>query len=360
MSYRHGGDIYRTKVNIDFSVNINPLGMPYMARDAAIRGVELSSTYPDWSQEALRTAVAEHFDIRSDSLIFGNGATDLIYRLMRVLEAKETVVMAPSFAEYKRAAEMAGSRVTEIILPEKDDFNLTETGLKELLRRIDTLAAGSVLFLCNPNNPDGGVLKKEVTSRILSVCERQGVWLVMDECFLPFIASDGELSLLDKVRDGGYQHLIVLRAFTKIYGMPGLRLGYIASANVSFLDSVRNSMTPWEINIPAEMAGISAIKDKRFIEDTRRIVISERDFLGSELEKLSFVERVYNPDSQANFILFKVRKGTPDLKKELLKSGILIRSCSDYTGLDDSFYRMCVRLRGDNEKFIAELSKMNK
>jgi len=360
MSYRHGGDIYRTKVNIDFSVNINPLGMPDMAMEAAIKGVELSTTYPDWSQEALRTAVSEHFHIKSDSLIFGNGATDLIYRLMRVLEAPETVVMAPAFAEYKRAAEMAQSHVTEFMLSERDDFCLTERGLNDLLRCIDTMAAGSVLFLCNPNNPDGGMLKKEVTLTILEACERQGVWLVMDECFLPFISSERELSMMDKVSDGVYQHLIVIRAFTKIYGMPGLRLGYMVSENASLLEKVWESMTPWEINIPAEMAGIAALKDKKFIEDTRRLISQERAFMVRELRGLSFVERVYNPDSQANFILFKVKDGTADLKEELIKSCILIRSCSDYTGLSDSFYRVCVRLHGDNETLISELREIDK
>ncbi len=358
MSYRHGGDIYRTKVNIDFSVNINPLGMPDMAKAAAIKGVELSTTYPDWSQEALRTAVAEHFHIKSDSLIFGNGATDLIYRLMRVIEAPETVVMAPAFAEYKRAAEMVGSHVTEFMLSERDDFCLTERGVNHLLRYVNTMAAGSVLFLCNPNNPDGGILKKEVIMTLLKACERQGVWLVLDECFLPFISSDNELSMMDKVSDGAYQHLIVIRAFTKIYGMPGLRLGYMASGNASILEKVRESMTPWEISIPAEMAGIAALNDKGFIEDTQRLIARERAFMVRELKELPFVERIYNPDSQANFILFKVREGKVDLKEELIKSGILIRSCSDYTGLSDCFYRVCVSLHGDNAKLITELRKI--
>jgi len=388
LNYNHGGDIYGNKVTLDFSVNINPLGMPECAKEAAVIGVELSTGYPDWEQRELRYALSKYLDVPGEDILFGNGASDLIYRLMMVLKPKEVLVPAPSFSEYRSAAEKAGAKVLDFILKEEDSFRFTDDAVAAFIDRIEHLAAGSAVFLCNPNNPDGSIIPKDKLIQISEACEKCPVWLIVDECFLPFCGKQNELTMLRRTTDSDRDlsneisdikatdfcgvkavendttesietHLVVLRAFTKIFGMPGLRLGYIVTENHGLIRKIKETMTPWEINVPAQMAGAAALKDESFIEKTRRTVVQERKYLVSEIQKNGLAEKIYNPDSEANFILFRVSKKDINLKERLLEKGILIRSCRDFVGLDERYFRICVRTHEENLKFINEWSQLD-
>ncbi|SFG74410.1 pyridoxal phosphate-dependent aminotransferase [Oribacterium sp. WCC10] len=385
MNYNHGGDIYGNKVELDFSVNINPLGMPESAKEAAKRGVNLSIGYPDWDQRELRSSLSKYLDVSEKNLLFGNGAADIIYRLMQVLKPKKVLVPAPSFSEYRKAAALYGADVEEFFLREEDSFSFTHETKGALCKRIEGLSEGDVVFICNPNNPDGAVINKDFLRRIYDDCEKKKVWLVVDECFLPFFTNEKQYSMIGAVETGKVSgrdkshmvmmtadgdrefvphgmktdssmenHLIILRAFTKIFGMPGLRLGYMVTENHKLLQAVRETMTPWDINVPAQMAGAAALKEEGFIEETRRTVARERKYLVSEMQKNRLAEKIYNPDSEANFILFRVSEANSDLKERLLQRGILIRSCRDYIGLDESYFRICVRTHEENLKLINE------
>ena len=369
MNYNHGGDIYGNKVILDFSVNINPLGMPDSAKEAALRGVELSTGYPDWEQRELRNVLSKYLDVPGEDILFGNGASDLIYRLMMVLKPKEVLVPAPSFSEYRSAAEKAGAKVLDFILKEEDSFRFTDDAVAAFIDRIEHLAAGSAVFLCNPNNPDGSMIPKRMLLRIYEVCEKKSIWLIVDECFLPFSSREEEYSLIPNIRkraneltDSSFDdhenenrdddHLIVLRAFTKIYGMPGLRLGYLVTENPDLIRKIREAMSPWEINTPAQMAGVAALSDGDYLKETRRMIKEERKYLIDEILRNGLAERIYNPDSEANFILFKVSCNSKDLKYKLKEKGILIRDCSDFSGLDGRFFRICVRRHEENAELI--------
>lgn len=442
MSYVHGGDVYRRAVDLDYSVNINPLGMPPRACAAAKHGVDQSTAYPDWKVEKLRDAVVSFLnrkfaavappaganaDIRVPSvgmradgvtasasagaavpvpeeietyeacsggpravvpewITFGNGAADLIYRLMQVLRPQQVVVVAPAFAEYSVAAKRVGAQVVPIYLSEAADFSFTPAVEATLIRAIEAAPSGSAVFLCNPNNPDGNVIRAGVLQRIAASCEAHRSWLIVDECFLPFLRSDdatnssggqeaGEreprtpvcpsevsdvaqerypseraCSMVPSLR--AFEHLVILRAFTKIYGMPGLRLGYMLTAAQTLTDAVRATMTPWEINLPAQLAGVAALEETEFVEKTRALIRAERAFLVQTLPTLPYVERVYVPVSDANFILFRAEEGVPDLKALLLERGVLIRACGNYEGLDARYYRICVRTHAENLELI--------
>lgn len=452
MSYVHGGDVYRRAVDLDYSVNINPLGMPPRACAAAKHGVDQSTAYPDWKVEKLRDAVVSFLnrkfaavapsaganaDIRVPSvgmradgvtasasagaagpvpeeietyeacssgpravapewITFGNGAADLIYRLMQVLRPQQVVIAAPAFAEYSVAAERVGAQVVPIYLSEAADFSFTPTVEAAFIRAIEAAQSGSAVFLCNPNNPDGNVIRAGVLQRIAASCEAHRSWLIVDECFLPFLHS-GDSTHLSGAQEAGergaqmpksissddssnaaathfsnvehalrpseracsmvpslraFEHLVILRAFTKIYGMPGLRLGYMLTAAQALTDAVRATMTPWEINLPAQLAGVAALEETEFVEKTRALIRAERAFLVQTLPTLPYVEKVYVPVSDANFILFRTEKGAPDLKEMLLKRGVLIRACGNYEGLDARYYRICVRTHAENLELI--------
>lgn len=433
MSYVHGGDVYRRAVDLDYSVNINPLGMPPRACQAAKHGVDQSTAYPDWKVEKLRDAVVSFLNqkfavvvssaganadigvpsagMRADAtatgastgatvpvpgeietqearvvapewISFGNGAADLIYRLMQVLRPQQVVVAAPAFAEYSVAAERVGAQVVPVYLSEADDFSFTPAVEAAFIQAIERAPSGSAVFLCNPNNPDGNVIRAEVLQRIAAVCEAHHSWFLVDECFLPFLRSEIHYSMVPSLR--AFEHLVILRAFTKIYGMPGLRLGYMLTAAQALTDAVRATMTPWEINLPAQLAGVAALEETKFVEKTRALIRAERAFLVQTLPTLPYVEKVYVPVSDANFILFRTALTQPDcpegrvrnselklesdpcvsenrtvytshsvdLKSLLLDRGVLIRACGNYEGLDARYYRICVRTHEENLALI--------
>lgn len=412
-AYVHGGDVYRTRVELDYSVNINPLGMPPAALQAAKRGVELSTAYPDWKQEKLRDALAEFLDhkladgaalyaqdaprcrttqgprrpesgeasemmmprllrINKEEITFGNGAADLIHRLMQVLRPPEVIVAAPSFSEYSCAAERAGAKVRRIRLEEPEDFAFCKRTEAAFLEAVAYAPDGAAVFLCNPNNPDGNVLPVSRILPLAAACEKRNIRLIVDECFLPFLpsgiskAADAKLqhfpeaacTMLPYLR--AFPHLIVLRAFTKIYGMPGLRLGYMLTADPVLNGAVRSSMTPWEINIPAQLAGAAALKETEFTEKTWALIRTERRFLVEMLPGLPHVLKVYVPVSDANFILFRTTEQAPELKARLLSKGVLIRACGNYEGLDAHFYRICVRTHEENRELLRRWRTLEK
>ncbi len=403
MSYVHGGDVYRRAVDLDYSVNINPLGMPPRACAAAKHGVDQSTAYPDWKVEKLRDAVVSFLNrkfvavapsvranadigvpsagMRADDRItgasagaavpvpapeeietqearavapewisFGNGAADLIYRLMQVLRPQQVIVAAPAFAEYSVAAERVGAQLVPVYLSEADDFSFTPAVEAAFIQAIERAPSGSAVFLCNPNNPDGNVIRAEVLQCIAAVCEAHHSWLLVDECFLPFLRSEIHYSMVPSLR--AFEHLVILRAFTKIYGMPGLRLGYMLTAAQALTDAVQATMTPWEINLPAQLAGVAALEETEFVEKTRALIREERAFLVQTLPTLPYVEKVYVPVSDANFILFRTEQTAPDLKELLLEKGVLIRACGNYEGLDARYYRICVRTHEENRELI--------
>ena len=401
MNYVHGGDVYRRAVDLDYSVNINPLGMPPRACAAAKHGVDQSIAYPDWKVEKLRDAVVSFLNrklgaVAPEWITFGNGAADLIYRLMQVLRPQEVIVAAPAFAEYSVAAERVGAQLRPIYLAEADDFSFTPAVEAAFIHAIEGAPSGSAVFLCNPNNPDGNVICAEVLRRIAAVCESKNSWLIVDECFLPFLRSDetshtvsGCLADTSCAQEDGehgtqtavcpseacdvvherypsertcsmvpslqaFQHLVILRAFTKIYGMPGLRLGYMLTAAQALTDAVQATMTPWEINLPAQLAGVAALEETEFVEKTRALIREERAFLVRVLPTLPYVEKVYVSASDANFILFRtaLEPHRVDLKERLLEKGILIRACGNYEGLDARYYRICVRTHEENLKLM--------
>ena len=336
----HGGDCYRNKIDFDFSISINPLGMPKASRDAACEGVLLSDRYPDDRGEELSLALAEWEGIFKENVLLGNGAAELIYALCYGLKPKKALAPAPCFQEYGNALAAAGGKMIYYPLKEENEFRLDRGFLSAITGETE------VVFLCNPGNPTGMLIDHELLMETAFKCERAGVWLCVDECFLPFLKGERELTMLGKLKQ--FPHLIVLRAFTKVYGMPGLRLGYACMDNRELLEQMRSSLQPWNTSIPAQMAGLAALKGgERYLKETRRLIGAERKYLTGKLLSEGLAEKVY--PSEANFIFFKSRK---DLQEILLKEKILIRDCSNFENLTEGFFRIGIRTHEENQELI--------
>lgn len=331
----HGGDIYSRRVELDFSANINPLGMPANVRTALRAGVRGFEAYPDPECRALRRAIAEREAVDPANIVCGSGASDLIYRLARVLSPKKALVTAPAFSEYEKALLEAGARVERFRLKEENDFRLDDGILGHIPER-------GAVFLSSPNNPDGGMIDRPLLEKIISECRQKRAAFVLDQCFADFA----------RTRRGGLPRPpIALKAFTKIYAMAGLRLGYLVCEDASVAAKIAASGPCWSVSSPAQTAGLAALKESTFVPRTRRFIAHERDFLSGKLAELGL--RVF--PSEVNYLLFK---GPIGLDAALLRRGIAIRGCADYHGLGPEFYRTAVRTRAENEILVRTMGEI--
>lgn len=341
--YKHGGDIYNNDVKLDFSVNINPLGMPEGVRKAAEGSIVNCVNYPDTNCGKLVKEIAKKEDIPEDMILCGNGAADLIYRFVMALKPKRALLPAPTFAEYASALRMADCGIGYHYLKETQSFRLQEDFLNELT------IAWDVLFLCNPNNPTSQLVSPVLMDKILNKCRENQIMVFVDESFLDFVEQGENYSLTKKIKED--DNIFILKAFTKFYAMPGLRLGYCLCSKKSLLDKMENSRQSWPVSIPAQAAGIAALQEKNFTERTMTVLLEERRYLVKKLEDLGM--KVFSPE--ANFILFQCNK---NLYKYLLEKGILIRSCHNYPGLGRGLYRIAVKSHKDNVQLIDAISEI--
>ncbi|MCD8195830.1 MAG: threonine-phosphate decarboxylase CobD [Lachnospiraceae bacterium] len=349
MELLHGGNIYDENLNmegdiplLDFSANINPLGMPESVRSAVCDALDLAHNYPDPLCRKLRAALSEEYELPAEFFLCGNGGADLIYRLAYALRPKRALLTAPTFAEYEEALKQTG---TELRFYEMQrDFVVREDILAQMDDSID------VMFLCNPNNPTGLLVDEDLLLRILEKARQRGILFVLDECFLDFTGQP-ERSLVPYA--GQSPHLLILKSFTKMYAMPGLRLGYCICSDKELLARMAVAGQCWGVSVPASEAGIAALKEKEYTQCAIRLVRKERIFLKSELEKLGF--EVW--DGQADYLFFRA-PGVHDLYERLLPQRILIRRCTNYRGLDDTYYRAAVKNHKENERLMQAIASV--
>lgn len=351
--YSHGGDIYgNIGVLYDFSVNTNPLGMPQEIKDALIKNIDQYSAYPDPKTRDLVREISLHEKVKEEYILCGNGAADLIYRLCYAIRPKRALILAPTFSEYEKALVQVGSTVSYYHLKEENDFVLDEGILSELNSKpslsldSDFCSDIDILFLCQPNNPTGRLIEKGLLESILKLTRDNNIIVVMDECFLDFTNEESTVSYISSM-----DNIIVLKAFTKMYSMAGLRLGYMMTSNMDILDKSRDAAQHWSVSIPAQVAGIAALSCVAWQEENRRIVKEERDFLMKSLKSLGV--KAYLSD--CNFILLY---SFLDLYSLLLDKGILIRSCKNFIGLNEKYFRVCVKNRQANIYLIESLKEI--
>lgn len=346
MSYHtHGGDVYRNKNVIDFSANCNPFGTPESVKKAAAEAMEEVFHYPDTDCQELREAIGTYEGIQPDCIICGNGAADLIYRLVLVMKPKKALVLAPTFAEYEQALEVIDCEVEHYELREENGFCAEENLLGAITEKTD------IVFLCNPNNPTGVLLERKVLLQVLKRCKEKNSMLVLDECFVDFVEQPEEHTIKDVLKE--YPNLFLLKAFTKRYAMAGVRLGYGLSSNKELLEKIQHCGQPWAVSTVAQKAGVAALKEEAYVRESMQYVHAQRKKMIEKLNSLGY----QTFDSKANYIFFK---GKEDLYEACLKKGILIRDCSNYYGLKKGYYRVAVKLQKENEKLLEVLEACRK
>lgn len=343
MKHIHGGNIYAKAYELDFSANINPLGIPPKVVEAACEGVRRSTAYPDPDQTALRRAVAKRHQVLPEQVICGNGAAELIFMLCDAIRPQKALLVAPGFAEYEAALEKTGCRIAYYPCAEETGFSLGEDYLAFLTEETD------IAFLCSPNNPTGVMVPQDLLIRIVRRCREEGIVLVMDECFVPLTDAGEANSLIPVIGDN--PGLFILRAFTKLYGIAGLRLGYGICSDQRLLEQMKETVQPWNVSLPAQMAGVAALEESDFEVRSREYVSVQKAHLLEGLKRLGLVS--FEPG--ANFVFLK---GPEDLGEACAARGILIRDCSNYKGLKKGYWRIAVRTREENDKLLDCLEEI--
>lgn len=341
MKHKHGGDVYSRSYKTDYSANINPLGPPEGVLQAVKESAYFIQNYPDVSQRRLKSALSEHEQVPEEWLIFGNGAAELIFALCLGLKPGRALLTAPAFAEYEEALRACGCEIVWYDRKEEDGFSLEEDYLEKITPEID------LLFLCNPNNPTGTLTDPAMLRKIADRCREYQIVMAVDECFIGFVDEPEAYSVKTWLSE--YPNIFVLKAFTKLYAMPGLRLGYGICADRQVTERMRGVMQPWSVAVPAQEAGAAALLEQEYVVRSREIVRQEREYLLTGLKELGLT--VW--EGAANFLFFK---GPKHLAEECEKQGYLIRDCSNYRGLSEGYYRIAVRTGEENREFLEMLA----
>lgn len=373
----HGGDIYRNKVNIDFSVNTSPFGIPDTVALAVRESVSRIGEYPDPLYEELTHAIAESEGVTSQSIICGNGASELISivtrALYRMLNEKAAVgVTAPSFSGYERAIKAISTDVSrhEVMLSADNDYEVTTDIIDRLFED------NAIVILGNPNNPTGRLIPHDVLAYACNTALQKGAYLVLDESFITlteeYYRNDYE-TLYAQMDDAVKSHVIFIRSYTKSMSIPGIRMGYSIIYSEQLRNMVKAMLPEWNVSVPAMYAGIAAsgMKDwlRRSVLDEHNGLKCKRVKMAEDLRNMGF--RVYASD--ANFLLIQTNsnvvkshkiqctgeKGIDfDLYEALLQEGILIRKASNYSGLDDTYYRVAIKSDEDNQTLLDTVRKI--
>ncbi|AIS51522.1 putative threonine-phosphate decarboxylase CobD [Thermoanaerobacter kivui] len=345
--YEHGGNVYDYEGEIiDFSSNINPLGVPEWVFDI-IKKVDLTK-YPDIKYRKLKKAISQYVGYSQENIIVGNGAAELIHLFVRAFKVKRPLIPSPAFLEYERAVNINGGEPIYFRLEEDYGFKVNLAKLLSQMEEADALIIG------NPNNPTGQAIIREEIGILLKKAEILNIPVMIDEAFIEFMKDYKNYEALPLIKR--HNKLFVVRAVTKFFGMPGVRLGY-GIGSPSLIQKLEEHKEPWTVNTFAEAIGRELFKDKTYIEKTREYIHREIDYMLYALRKIDYLVAF---DTKVNFLLLKLKTGSvDDLKQMLLKRGILIRDASNFRYLDKSFFRVAIKKRQENEKLLQSLEEIN-
>lgn len=337
----HGGNIYQYMAEhnhgscLDYSANINPLGLSEKGRCAMMSHFEAIVHYPDPHCTALLDKIANYYHVEKESILLGNGAAELIFSLSRLPKVRRIMTTAPAFSEYGDGAKAAGIPIDYIFTKKENGFALT-------VEDIDSIDwEGTLFFAGNPNNPDGQLLDREVFFALVEAAKGKG-YVAIDESFIDFIGDDASYRQYIKQ----YDHLIIIHSFTKFYAVPGLRIGALFGCG-DLLHQLSHTIPTWSVNTMAQFYMLGALEDEEYKEKTRSFIKEEQERVYALYAELEGVQPLH---PSVNFMLMELKKGTVDeLQELLLDKGILIRNANTYDNLEGQWFRIAIKDRANND-----------
>lgn len=352
--FEHGGNVYAARENgeawLDFSANVNPLGLSPAVYQSISLGIGEIVHYPDPKAAELKEAIEDCYNVPSYELVLGNGASELFYLFLQTIRPRNVLLPVPSFSEYERAALAARAKVNYFELSPEDDFRIDWEAF------MGALPVADCIILGNPNNPTGRVITRNELVHLLEEMRGGHQWLVVDESFLDFLPYDTRYSVRDLVEE--YPNLFVIQSLTKFYALPGLRLGFGVGCHI-LAKQLNAAKDVWNVNLLAQKAGVAALRDAEYQQQSRKFLAGEGQRFYERLNGLRGI-RAYRPS--ANFILLDI-KGTglssQEFTEKLREKGILVRDCANYIGLDgESYVRVAIRQSAENNQLIEALEEL--
>ncbi len=354
----HGGNIHylmrNTNLNssdwVDFSANINPLGLSSELTDLFYQSIAEAVHYPDPDYHDLYRATAVCFGCDEKHILLGNGAVDVLYQWLHKMSPRKAIIPAPTFSEYEKALKGVNAEIIYATLHQDNNFDITAEMLAPLLTKdID------LVVLCNPNNPTGRIIPSEEMDKILRLVLSHKCYLMVDEAFMDFIEDGDKQTLISKIN--ALPQVSVLRSFTKIFAMPGIRLGAVVAGNSQLIAQCKEEAVPWKINAVANAFHryINTDDAKEYTIKTRHLITKERQWLYNHLSALQQLKVI---NGAANYLLVHWKdnnRTVAELRERLLQSGIVIRDCSTFIGLDERWFRVAVKNRNENERLVSAI-----
>lgn len=328
---------------LDFSASLNPLGPPPQALAAYHEAAALIALYPPPYPGDLAARLARRHRVAPDNVVVGNGSTQLIHLLARTLRPRRPFVAIPTFSEIANAMIVAGVAPCAMPTSRERGFAIE---VEQTARALEQGA--DAIFIGRPNSPTGAMLSLGDASEIAARCSSHGGWCVFDEAFIDF-AGEEHSAIRLAAEDS---RVIVLRSLTKMFAIPGLRLGYLVAGR-DVARRLREAVEPWSVNVVAERVGHACLDvAEDFVAQSRALIEVERaHFAGA----LGSIEGIHAFTSSANFLMLEVaeRGRNPGFARHMLARGIALRDLRDLPGCGPGMYRVAVRLREENEQLIA-------
>lgn len=355
----HGGDldeisrIYGIEKEsiINFSGNVNPLGLPPSVKSAIADNIDACTNYPDTAYMKLRKAISDYTGADLEFITVGNGSTELISGYIKYVCPKKAVLISPAYSEYLKEIKAVGGKAHLFELKEEDSFRInTENLISSISKDTD------LLVICNPNNPTGSYITEDNLKIILDWCAENAVKVMIDETYVEFSEKDKKVSAIGLVSK--YSNLFVVRGTSKFFACPGIRLGYGICSDSKTIEFINSNKDLWSVNVFAEIAGQAMFTDKGFIDATLKLIKNERERFVYELGNLKEL-KLY--DTQSNFFLAKITREDIDadyIFSKLIKEGILIRNCKDFPFINEKFIRFCILDKKQNIRLIESLKNI--
>ncbi len=335
----HGGDIIGRNIDMDFSVNLNPLGMPESLRQALTDAVDKCCIYPDISSSFLRRKTALSWDLAEEDVLAGSGASEILMAIVHAIHPAKVLIPVPSFYGYEYVADAAGADKIFHVM-KADEYEPDEELIDSISDDVD------LIFLANPNNPTGKLIDRVYMTDLLKKCRDKKIRVVLDECFIDFCGED--YSMTDLVRE--YDNLLVVRAYTKIFAIPGVRLGFLICTDRELNKQIAKQLPEWNVSTFAQTAGVVCADEQEYISKTVEYVKNERGYMSGRLREMG----VWVCSGEADYLLIKCDIPLYDL---LLTRGILIRDCENYRGLTRGYYRIGIRTREENDRLLKVMGE---
>lgn len=354
--FGHGGDLRTAQEQLgipqvkllDFSANINPLGPPASVLQVLKDGAASIVHYPDPAQRAFRQALHERLQLPVEWILAGNGAAECMALAILALAPKAVGVVYPCFSEYETLARQFGAQIVACHASVENQYKPVKSELYRVLQKTD------LVFIGTPNNPTGTIYSMDELIEIAEWTEETQTYVVFDEAFLDFVEVNQRASLIGRLER--YPWVIIIRSLTKMFAIPGLRLGY-AVAHPTLIERMRNKQVTWSVNALALRVGEVCLQESEYEEQTRQLIRVEREFLRNHLES-DFDMKVCK--SEANYLLVHSSSTLParTLQRQLGQKGILIRNCDQYPGLSAQAFRIAVRTREENIRLLTAIHEI--